>query len=534
MRRPVGYAALIQRLDLKLPAPRHVSSIGPGARERNATAAGTHEAFPEQFARDDAVDHLVFALKYDGVDLLVLRSVFEALGADELTRAIERSPTSAYLRRLWFFYEWLLGARLAIDDASSGPYVDALDAAAYITRPAQKLRRYRVNFNLLGASPDWCPLVRRTENINRYEKASLNRLAQSVVSQLSLGDLQRAIRYLYTKETRASFEIERATPSDRMERFVEALFSQTTAPGPPWWGMDELVEAASIIISDPRFAPKTLRSTEVRVSEQRLISGHERVHYIAPRYKDLPGLMTAFVAAWRAHHLTPMQRPLPGAVAGLEGSSDAARASSGDPFIDFVVAGCLSFGFVYLHPFEDGNGRLHRLILHRVLAVTGFTPNAVVIPISAAILHDQPGYDVALEDFSKRIMPFVEYTIDSRDGSMKVSNETVHLYRYPDLTLQIEALCGWFDSAVKTELVEELAVLRAMDAAKAAMRMLVELPDQREDLFLRLTVQNQRAGRGFTISKTKRESLFAELTDNEVRRLEASIEEAFRDVKTLS
>ncbi|HEX5656632.1 MAG TPA: Fic family protein [Polyangiales bacterium] len=511
MRRPVGYAALIERFALQVPAPRHLSSIGPGARERHVTADGVHESFPGQFARDDTIDHLTFALRYDGVDLLTLRSVFEALGPDALTVAIRERPTSAYLRRLWFFYEWLLDARLAVDDVAAGAYVDVLDGNEYVTRPGRKLRRYRVNFNMLSPSPEWCPLVRRTETIEGYAKAGLSGLAHAVVSELSPGDLQRAIRYLYAKETRASFEIERATPSDRMERFVEALFSQAQGSGPSWWDLDELIRIAGIIISDPRFTPKSLRSTEVRVSEQRLLSGHERVHYIAPRHKDLADLMAAFVAAWRAHHDAP----------------------SSEPFVDFVVAGCLSFGFVYLHPFEDGNGRLHRLILHRVLSATNFTPKAVVIPTSAAILHDQPGYDTALEDFSKRIMPFVEYAIDPRDGGMQVSNETRHLYRYPDLTVQLEALCRWFEAAIKTELVEELEVLRAMDAAKTAMRDSVELPDQREDLFLRLVVQNQRDGRGFVLSKAKRE-LFAELTDDELHRLEASIQQAFRDVKGLS
>src|SRR5437016_11915487 len=29
-----------------------------------------------------------------------------------------------------------------------------------------------------------------------------------------------------------------------------------------------------------------------------------------------------------------------------------------------VVAACVSFGFVFAHPFYDGNGRLHRFLIH--------------------------------------------------------------------------------------------------------------------------------------------------------------------------
>lgn len=110
-----------------------------------------------------------------------------------------------------------------------------------------------------------------------------------------------------------------------------------------------------------------------------------------------------------------------------------------------------------------------------------------------------------------------------------IENDTAWLYRYPDLTAQVEALCGWFETAVSTELVQELAVLQAIDAAKAGMREVVELPDQREDLFLKLCVQNGRAGRGFTPSKAKR-ALFEDLTDAEIAELEAAIAAAFSEI----
>jgi hypothetical protein len=134
---------------------------------------------------------------------------------------------------------------------------------------------------------------------------------------------------------------------------------------------------------------------------------------------------------------------------------------------------------------------------------------------------------VALEDWSRRIMPFIDYAIAVSDGELTVNNETADLYRYPDLTVQIEALCGWFDSAVRTELVRELQTLRAIDDARLAMRLVVELPDQRENLLIRLCMQNHEAGHGYSLSKTKRESLFADLTDEEIDALEAAMRAAF-------
>lgn len=511
MSAPAGYAALIERFALKLPEPRHTSSIAPGARTQRPTARGVHETFPAQFQRDGSdIGQLVFALKYDGVDLTVLRAAFEVLGPMPLEDALRARPTSSYLRRLWFFYEWLLGTRLDLADTETGAYVDALTAADYVTRPGPKLRRYRVNHNLLSPNSAWCPLVRRTQRIENYAQAGLEALADHIFEELAANDprdLKRAIRYLYTKETRASFEIEREVPSDRMERFVEVLLARSEQDFVAWWDKDALLEIAAELT--PRFAPKDYRVGEVRVSEQRLLSGHERVHYVAPRAVDVPELMHGLLDAWAAWHVTQPAR-------------------SAEPFLDLVMAGCLSFGFVYIHPFDDGNGRIHRLMLHQVLAKTGFTPDGVVIPISAAILHDQAGYDTALEDFSKRVMPLVSYRIDEAEGALHVLNDTLEFYRYPDLTVQVEALCGWYESAVRTELLEELEVLHAMDRAKTAMRTVVELPDQRENLFLRLCVQNNHAGRGFTLSGSKRDK-FADLTESEIAGLQTAIREAFGD-----
>jgi Fic family protein len=53
---------------------------------------------------------------------------------------------------------------------------------------------------------------------------------------------------------------------------------------------------------------------------------------------------------------------------------------SSDPV---VAAAMLAFGFVYVHPFEDGNGRIHRYL---ILAKRGFNPPGMVFPVSATIL----------------------------------------------------------------------------------------------------------------------------------------------------
>ena len=61
---------------------------------------------------------------------------------------------------------------------------------------------------------------------------------------------------------------------------------------------------------------------------------------------------------------------------------DRESAQKLDPVI---AAAILAFGFVYVHPFDDGNGRIHRYLIHHVLARREFSPAGVVFPD-----HDHP------------------------------------------------------------------------------------------------------------------------------------------------
>src|SRR5207247_11349201 len=72
------------------------------------------------------------------------------------------------------------------------------------------------------------------------------------------------------------------------------------------------------------------------------------------------------------------------------------------------AAAAIAFGFVYVHPFVDGNGRLHRWLVHHVLATAGYNPLGVVFPISAAILRRIDEYRTVLESYSAAMLPVID------------------------------------------------------------------------------------------------------------------------------
>ena len=171
-----------------------------------------------------------------------------------------------------------------------------------------------------------------------------------------------------------------------------------------------------------------------------------------------------------------------------------------------------------LHPFSDGNGRIHRFLLHHVLAHNRFGPDGIILPISAVILNRPREYDQALESFSKPLMERVEYTLDDR-MRMTVTNDTADFYRYIDLTEATRITIEFIRETIETELPAELRFLAAYDEIRREMREIVELPDRIADLFVKLCRQNDGS-----LSKRKRDlPEFALLTDAEITALEVIV-----------
>jgi Fic family protein len=183
-----------------------------------------------------------------------------------------------------------------------------------------------------------------------------------------------------------------------------------------------------------------------------------------------------------------------------------------------IYAAAIAYGFVFLHPFEDGNGRIHRFLIHNILARSGFTPEGLMFPISASMLKNAADYDASLEAFSRHLMALVEYSID-QEGRMSVHNDTAMWYRYIDMTPQAEALFRFIEQTIDSELASELEFLANYDKTKKAIQQIVDMPDRKIDLFIRFCLQNN--GR---LSQTKRSGHFDFLADDEISHLEQVIQ----------
>lgn len=488
-----GYTRLLERYGVSTAALHHASWITTAVSRRQALRVDlvVEESFPTNYRPGDSdYEHLVFALKYDGIDLAALARIFRHIDRRELADRLREQPHSKYARRLFFVFERLTGEVLDVPDISTGAYVNVLEADEHYTARGVRVPRYRVVDNLLGEIGGFCPIVRRTQILDEFAAKRLDQRASSILANIEPSLLARAIHFLHGKETRSSFAIEHEDVGDKEDRFIAQLARVAKLPLETEAGLTELQHA----IVDPRYRDAGFRepgSLEVYVSET-VGYDREKVHHVGARSISTRALMQAW----------SRMRP-------VEGPGSAV-----------VEAACRAFAFVYIHPFGDGNGRIHRLLFHHVLARPGYLPNDVIVPISSAIFADLRRYDTVLEDFSRRVLPQVEHRLDP-NGRLTILNDPDDFYRYPDLTMQSEATFEWLERAIEHDLLHELDFLRRHDEVRREMQRVLDMPERRQKLFIVLCLNNRGK-----LAKRKR-SEFAELSDELVTQLETIVQAGF-------
>jgi Fic/DOC family len=486
-----GYAALIDHYDLKVPLPPKLAGISE--RHHRVETNDWLLLTPRHRPKDTLAGHLEFALKWEGVDLGVLASLFEVVPDKEFSGLVRAEPTGAYARRLWFLREWLTGRQLDIPSPGKVRAVPVLDPEQQfgLVRGVPS-RRHKVLDNLPG-TPAFCPLVRRTATIEAQIAKGLDRRARQIVESVHPDVLSRAAAFLLLDDSKASFRIEGERPSpQRALRWGKAIGEA----GSRSLSVAEFERLQRIVIGDSRFTHLGLRM------EGGFIGTHDR-----KTHEPLPV------------HISAKAEDLQSLMEGVVAYDERVRTAGIDAV---VIAAPLAFGFVYIHPFEDGNGRLHRWLIHHTLAAAGYNPPGVVFPVSAAIYREIAAYKSVLESYSRPLLDMIEWE-PTQTGNVRVLNDTVNYYRFFDATAHAEFLYRCVEQTIEQDLPQEVAYLEAFDQFSRGVQEIIDMPEQKVDLLHKFLRQHNGQ-----LSKRARTSEFAALTSEEVERVEALYRESFR------
>jgi hypothetical protein len=485
-----GWAALVRALNIPAPV-RHPSCVSEQHVRGSQREKGGWTVFDKRYWPGDSLaDHLGFALRHEDIDLLIFKRLCDAAPAEAFADMVRSAPTGKPSRRAWYLYEHLTGRTLAVDDAPAAAALDLLEPERYFTGAPRLSRRHRVRDNLLGTGR-FCPIIRRTKEITEYIDLDLAAKARETVGRAGPHLIARAASFMLLADSRASFEIEgERPPRNRLERWGRAVLQA----GKNRLTLDEILRLQRVLIEDTRFIRAGLRPDGVFLGE-RDHHGDPLPEFIGARPEDLHELM-----------------------GGLLEANNRMREDGLDAVLK---AAATAFGFVYVHPFQDGNGRMHRCLIHHVLAERKFTPPGMVFPVSSVMLDRIDDYRTTLQSHSGAVMPYIEWrTTPARN--VEVLNDTADLYRYFDATAAAEFLYACVRRTVEQDLPREINYLGRHDEAIRRIMEAVEMPDRVAENLVMFIRQNNG-----TLSKKRREGEFKMLRDDEATQIEGIVNDAF-------
>ena len=489
--RHAGYAYLQAELSLKTMPHYRKSMVGAKKASMGIeNGIEIHHYRPSYWPGDAITDHLEFALKRDGINLEILTAAISNIDIDELTDWIKASPGSKYRRKIWFICESFLSIQLDIDNRPANEkYENLLDPKLYYAGPSENCARYKIKKNMLGFK-QFCPTVRRTKTLADYEKIDFRSLLEGIMNKYPSGVRQRAINYLFTRETKSSFAIEKIEPShSKTSAFNEALSQASTED---FVSKEGFIALQSLIL-DRRFASKAYRLTNNYVHT----GSSNTMHFIAPKHENINDLMHGLI--------------------------DTHLSLSASDIHAIIHAAIISFGFVFLHPFEDGNGRTHRFLIHNILSMKNLTPSGMIFPISVAMNNNLETYYNALDRFSKPLCKLIDYELDD-EGTLTINNDSLSFYNYIDFTHLAEALFELANITLEKDIINGVNYIVSFDNAMKSIEEIIDMPNKLATLLIKSCIDN-----GGDLSKRKRCAQFEKLTDEEISECVAAIKTHFKD-----
>jgi len=499
----VGYTAIIERLGLPVPIPDIIFVV---CKQNKNYSSGIWRVFSNRYLPEDHSDltelealykHLVFALKYEGVNLLVFSFLTQHYTKEELTVLVNIEPTGQYSRRIWFLIEWLLGEKLeGKANLSRKKYISVVDTKLQYAIEGTKSPRHLIINNLPG-TPSFCPLVRKTPKLESYIKENLSEQKNQYLGQIHKNTLQRASAFLLLKDSKASFTIEGEQAKGQRARGWGQAIGQA---GTKDLTVAELIYLQTIVIENTRFINMGLRRKGGFIGEHDPTTGMPIPEHISAKWEDIASL--------------------------IHGLEETNNLLIGDEINAVLAATVIAFGFVFIHPFEDGNGRIHRYLIHDILAKKNFSQQGMIFPISAAILNRIRDYQKILEHYSHPVLNFIEW-YETEDHNVDVTSKTIDYYRYFDATVQAEFLYDCVNETIRTIIPNEITYLVSYDKFKQFLDVKFEMPDKMVVQLVQFL--NQNNGR---LSNRAQKKEFKQLTTEEIELIEEQYQLLFQDDST--
>lgn len=438
--------------------------------------------YPKKTIRHDStlLEHILFSLKHEKINLFVLSLGLRNISEEEIYSAIESSPNSAFVRKASLLWESANNTELALSPGTiSSKYIDFFDNEQYITGTDKRYAKWRVNFN--GISDlNWCPVILKTKELNRCIENDVFKKISSFAIKTDKRILDRAIEWAYLSETSSSFAIER----EKVSQGKKEAFAQILKEAQHGEHIDEeyLSHVQSEVLSNPFDKAVSYRTTQNWLQNG---NGSSSVTYVPPE----PALASSLM------------------------QSIEFLANEKNDINPICLATVISFGFVYAHPFMDGNGRVSRFLIHHAINKSGKMPDNLMLPISMAMKRNEKEYLSALEGFSlpaRKLCDVQWLHQDEFDFQWDKSSDL--LFKYPDLTNQAVFLFEMADKSLSEDIQNEIDYLIMYD--KIYSKVDSELDIQNNYLSTLISIALNKKSKGLISNKKRKKFAYKVSTES--------------------
>jgi len=371
--------------------------------------------------------HLKFAFENEGINLEIISNLYsqETFDVNMIVNAIRNDPQDPTVRRLWFLYEYFTSNILDVEDISGTVLpIELLDSRFYYTSTNKETKRQGVYDNLLG-NKHFCPMIRRTTTPDELD-GPIDGLVQLVTRDKEESLLARVALYLFTEDTKASFSIERAlVKKDKIKTFYKILLEYQGN----LFTKEGLCELCSKFHDDETVTD--YRNGEVVIASE----WTDFIGHIGARQKDVEILMEGLLASY--------------------------NSLINEVYDPIVLMTTICFGFVNIHPFNDGNGRSHRFLMQYILK--NYLSTNIIVPISVHIYKNETEYRNLLRSYSKKVMNLISY--DRKGFAVDIKSNTYGYYAYFDATDFFNYLKNVVESSIILDMKKELEFMEKFDLA---------------------------------------------------------------------
>lgn len=113
----MGYTALISYYRLDMPYPYIFVLVANNNKKQDSEG---RKVLPAIYQPEETpYKQIQFALKHKGINLPFFKKLFQKTEQKTIVDWVLNEPTSLYVRKIWFLYEFLMQTKLPLNDADT-------------------------------------------------------------------------------------------------------------------------------------------------------------------------------------------------------------------------------------------------------------------------------------------------------------------------------------------------------------------------------------------------------------------------------